>query len=219
MTSVVPNHVSSTKDRILDAAERLFAKHGIDATSLRAITAGAEVNLAAVNYHFKSKDALARAVIARRIGPVMAKRIAMLDQFEASAGGAPVPLAQILVAFVVPVLELRETEGREFCPLMGRIYTEPTSFLELVYNDHLADVVTRFSIAFGRALPGLTRAEVAWRLHFAVGVLAHVMAGGDLIRYATNGLCDPSDTREVSRLMISFLEAGFNTPGLGSTEV
>ena len=211
--------VAPTKDRILDAAERLFAKHGIDSTSLRVITTEADVNLAAVNYHFKSKDALARAVIARRIGPVMAKRVALLDQFEASAGDGPVPLAQILGAFVVPVLELRETEGREFCPLMGRIYTEPVSYMELVYKDHLEDVVVRFSAAFERALPGLTRAEVAWRMHFAVGVLAHVMAGGELIRYASNDFCDPADTRQVSRLMISFLEAGMNAPGLGSTEV
>ena len=79
----------TTKDRILDSAERLFARDGFEATSLRAITAEANVNLAAVNYHFQSKEALVQAVIGRRMGPVNAQRIALLDACEAEAGDAP----------------------------------------------------------------------------------------------------------------------------------
>ena len=98
---------ASTKDRILDAAERLLAKKGFKATSLRAITAEAEVNLAAVNYHFQSKEALIRAVIARRIGSVNERRISMLDAIYAAAGDEPLPITAVIDAFIRPVIEVQ----------------------------------------------------------------------------------------------------------------
>ena len=79
--------MSDTKERILDAAERLFGRHGIEQSSLRAITAEAGVNLAAVNYHFQSKEVLARAVFARRIGPVNRRRLEMLESNGSRSGG------------------------------------------------------------------------------------------------------------------------------------
>src|SRR5580704_13248627 len=96
----------NTKDRILDAAERLFARDGFEATSLRAITTEASVNLAAVNYHFQSKEALVQAVIGRRMGPANAQRLALLDAYEAQAVDAPVPLEKIMDAFLRPVVAM-----------------------------------------------------------------------------------------------------------------
>ncbi|HEY6339983.1 MAG TPA: TetR family transcriptional regulator, partial [Bryobacteraceae bacterium] len=87
------NDRQDTKTRILDVAERLFGANGFDSTSLRDITAEAQVNLAAVNYHFQSKDSLIDAVIARRIEPVNRKRMEMLDK----AGQNPT-LEQILAS-------------------------------------------------------------------------------------------------------------------------
>src|ERR1700682_3412624 len=160
--------VGSTKDRLLDTAERLFAKSGIDAVSLRAITAEADVNLAAVNYHFQSKDALIRAVIARRIGPVNLKRLAMLDAIEAGAGERPLPIGAVIEAFIRPVIELRGTT-KSIAPLMGRVFAESAEFLERFFRDHLVEVTRRFLAAFERALPGLPREEVYWRMHFLIG--------------------------------------------------
>src|ERR1700689_3627548 len=110
-----------TKDRILNAAERLFARDGFEATSLRAITAEAGVNLAAVNYHFQSKEALVQAVIGRRMGPVTARRLALLDAYEAEAGDAAVPLEKLLDAFLRPVVEMVGSHAHEFVPLIGRL--------------------------------------------------------------------------------------------------
>src|SRR5581483_8261607 len=177
----------TTKDRILDAAERLFAREGLEATSLRAITAEANVNLAAVNYHFHSKDALIRAVIRRRIGPVNEKRLAMLDECEAAAGDGPLPLDSVIDAFVRPVLEISRSHAREFGPLMGRMYAEPSAFIERIYNEHLEDVVRRFVIAFKRALPDLPEVELLWRLHFSIGVMAHTMGAASLLAYLSKG--------------------------------
>ena len=80
---------STTKDRLLDAAEELFSSRGIDATSLRAITSAAEVNLASVNYHFGSKDGLVKTVFIRRLEPLNNERLELLDALEISAAGAP----------------------------------------------------------------------------------------------------------------------------------
>src|SRR5215472_3794191 len=96
----------NTKTKILNTAERLFAHHGVEATSLRAITAEAGVNLAAVNYHFQSKEALLHAVIARRLDPINQRRLAMLDACEGAAGDGPLPPAQVLDALLRPVLEI-----------------------------------------------------------------------------------------------------------------
>src|SRR5258708_4104116 len=115
----------TTKDRILNTAERLFARDGFEATSLRAITAEADVNLAAVNYHFQSKEALVEAVIGRRMGPVTARRLAMLDAYEASAGDAPLSIEKVMDAFFRPVVEMVGGNAHEFVPLIGRLYTEP----------------------------------------------------------------------------------------------
>src|SRR6476661_10749602 len=79
----------ATKDRILDAAEALFMEHGFEATSLRALTAAAGVNLAAVNYHFGSKEELFQSVLTRRLDPMNQERIDLLEKVEREAGGRP----------------------------------------------------------------------------------------------------------------------------------
>src|SRR5512143_118352 len=99
---------AETKDRILDAAERLFAEHGFDATSLRMITAEAGVNLAAVNYHFRSKDALIEAVFSRCIRPLNRERLRLLAAVEEASGGAPPRLEDVIRAFVTPVIRARQ---------------------------------------------------------------------------------------------------------------
>ena len=202
----------STKDRILDVAERLFAHDGIEATSLRTITAEAGVNLAAVNYHFQSKDALVRAVVARRMGPVNERRLALLDACEQAAGSGRLPLEQVVNAFLRPVLEIYGSHAREFAPLMGRMYTEPGDFVEKVYRDHLQPVATRFIAAYQRALPELPRVELLWRLHFSFGALAHTLGAANLLRVFSDGQCDPTDLEGTLRRMEAFMQAGLTAP-------
>src|SRR5512145_2902278 len=84
---VKPQH--ETRTRILDAAEELFMQHGFEGASMRMLTARAGVNLAAINYHFGSKDALIEAVFRRRLDVMNAERIAQLERLEQEAAGAP----------------------------------------------------------------------------------------------------------------------------------
>src|SRR5260221_7638588 len=98
LRAVKPQH--ETRTRILNAAEELFMQHGFEGTSMRLLTTKAGVNLAAVNYHFGSKDALIEAVVQPRLDPLNLARMAGLDQLQA-ANAAPSPQA-IIPAFITP---------------------------------------------------------------------------------------------------------------------
>ena len=114
-----------TRSRILDAAEHLLVRHGLDGTTLRMITTEAKANLAAVNYHFGSKEALIEAVFRRRLTWLNEQRIAALDAFEAEAKGEPLKPRQIVEAFFGVAIRMAadKTGGQTFMRLLGRTYT------------------------------------------------------------------------------------------------
>lgn len=94
-----PKPLPDTRERILDAAERLFMESGYEGTSMRMITGEAEVNLAAVNYHFGSKEALLREVFRRRLSWLNRERLSALNELEEKANGEPLKPSAILEAF------------------------------------------------------------------------------------------------------------------------
>jgi AcrR family transcriptional regulator len=202
----------STKDKILNAAERLFAKDGFDATSLRAITSEAKVNLAAVNYHFKSKEALLLAVFARHLQPVAEQRKALLDAYLAAAGKGPLQLEPILTAFIRPILEVgsKALSGNGVAAqcLMGRIYTTPHEFASKMFDENFKATVKHFRAALHRALPDLPVEETMWRLHFTIGAMAHTLAGAALLKLISGGKCDTTDMARVERQLVAFTAAG-----------
>lgn len=206
----------STKDLILDTAEALFAEQGFAATSLRSITTAAGVNLASVNYHFGSKEALIQAVFERRLHAMSEERLRRLAALEAASGAAPVALEPLIEAFIAPAMELsRDTArgGDRFIRLLGRSYTEPAGWLQDCVRGVYEPVIDRFKGAFARALPQLPREELYWRMHFMVGVLAYCMAGSDMMRLiASCRLCDPLDSRTLTERLVRFLTAGLNAP-------
>lgn len=204
-----------TKQRILDAAERLFAERGFAATSLRSITAAAGVNLAAVNYHFRSKEALLEAVFARRLAPLNQKRLELLDACEARAGQGRLPLEAVIEAFFAPVLRLGgelAQGGRYFQRLMGRMYAEPGEHVGSILKGQFAAVAARFTQALRRALPKLPPVELMWRIHFMIGAMAHTLAGVHYLEVFSGGLCDPSDVEGTIRRLGAFLAAGLKAP-------
>src|SRR6266516_2051252 len=121
-----------TKQRILDSAERLCAEHGSEATSLRNIIADAKVNLAAIHYHFHSKDALLEAVIVRRLDPINQERLRLLDDCERQANGGRPPLEAVLEALIAPAVRVggaNQVGGRTFRRLVGRVLSDEKSVL------------------------------------------------------------------------------------------
>ena len=174
-------HAGDTKSRILDAAETLFIECGYEAMSLRQITSRAEVNLAAVNYHFGSKESLIHSMLSRRLDRLNQERLKLLDRFDEMLG-ARLTCEHVLGAMFIPALRLSRDPrvgGKAFLRLLGRAYTDPSAFIRDFLNAHYASVAVRFFDAFQRALPHLPREELGWRLHFAIGALSGVLAGAD----------------------------------------
>ena len=202
----------NTKDIILDAAEALFAEQGFTSTSLRNITAKAGVNLAAVNYHFGSKNALIAAIFERRIIPMNRIRLARLEALNQQHSAEDIPLEGLIEAFMGPPLELaRDTDkgGAIFLKLLGRMYTEPSHDLQEEIRGMYGPVIERFKDAFARVLPNLPADELYWRMHFMVGLLAYMMAGTDMMRLiASCRVCDPLDTRTMIQRLCVFVAAG-----------
>jgi AcrR family transcriptional regulator len=198
------NEKVDTKSRILDTAEKLFGMNGFDGTSLRDITTAADVNLAAINYHFHTKDSLIDAIVARRIEPVNKKRFELLE-----AAGPNPTVEQILTAFMGPAMQVKVDA---LVPLIGRILSNPEVFVERVFHKHLAPVSQRFVEALSQALPDLPPSEILWRLHFSVGVMTHTMLWGRIYPKITNGVCDISDREALVDRTVRFVAAGFRAP-------
>jgi AcrR family transcriptional regulator len=210
----VSPELNETKLSILRTAERLFAEHGFRATSLRAITAEAQANLGAVNYHFSSKDELILAVLKRRMMPLNAERLALLDKFETKAGGKPVAVREILEALFRPVLELvaRPSKGgRYFLRLLALSLAEPGAFVRPLIQEEFAEKNRRFHAAIRRALPYLSSDEVHWRLHFAHGVFLHTVAHAHLLELSSSGRCRLGSLEPLLRRIIDFCAAGLTT--------
>ena len=173
-----------TKARILDATEKLFIEVGYEATSLRQVTSRAIVNLAAVNYHFRSKDIMMHAVLSRRLDPLNTQRLALLDACEARWPGDSIRCEHVMGALFVPALQMARDPavgGPSFLRLLGRVYSDTSPFIQSYLLEHYAPVYGRFFDAFSRALPGLPRQELGWRLQFALKALAGVLACDDLV--------------------------------------
>ena len=209
-TDESPIRVSETKDRILDSAESLFAEHGFATTSLRQITTEAGVNLAAVNYHFQSKDSLILAVLMRKLEPINRRRLELLDEVEAEAGEDPLSLEAVLGAFLLPVVEAKAAglQMSTFPRIMGRMYTEPGDWMARIFPQAFAPVVARFQMAFQRALPGASAVEVGWGMHFSIGAMAHYLAGGTLLRLVSQGQVDPTDSSGALPRLVAYMAAG-----------
>ena len=197
-----------TKEQILDAAEKLFAEHGIEAVSLRSIISEAGVNLAAIHYHFGSREGLVEAVFERRVEPVNQERIALLDELEARGG--PIEVEDVLRALFGPAIRLSQDarRGQIFLRICGRFFAEPGDSMQPMFESLFREVIERFTRAFQRALPHLTLTELFWRTHFAVGAMVHTMLDSRRLMQISGGLCDTSNTDEVIDRMVQFAAAG-----------
>ena len=203
---------SDTRERLLDAAEKLFSENGIGATSLRAITAEAKANLASIHYHFGSKQALLLEVFSRRIAPVNAQRLELLDSAE---GEGPIDLDTIVKAFVSPPLHLLhrpDLGGRHFLQIMGRLHSEPAE-IKIKILPMFEEVARRFTEAIGSCLPQLDQTELFWRFHYMVGCMVFTMVSWDILANRSGDGCGHDDVEENVERLVRFISGGLAAPG------
>ncbi|AIW13708.1 MULTISPECIES: TetR/AcrR family transcriptional regulator [Vibrio oreintalis group] len=200
---------NSTKEKILDVAEALFAEHGFKDTSLRTITSKAGVNLASVNYHFGDKKTLVRAVLDRYLEAFMPavqdalinlnlnESFEMADVFESLRG----PLRNLN--------DVRPNGTSRFMLLIGRGYTDVQGHLRWFITTRYSDALSLFTESVMKANPKLTQEELFWRLHFTLGTCVFTMASSQaLLEIAENDYGKAMDAKSVVDQLIPFLAAG-----------
>jgi AcrR family transcriptional regulator len=206
---------AETRERILDAAEALFGEQGFDAVSLRDITGRAGANVAAVNYHFGSKEKLIDAVVIRHAVPINDGRLRLLLEAEERHGGQPVPLREILDAFLRPVIDeiLRDPVSEAvFCKFMGRIMSEQGYQLPETVRPLFQMMAGRFSQALQKARPELSEQTALWRMHFSFGVMSNTLMHRDKLEQISGGRSGNPGMEELLNHIIDFCVAGFQAP-------
>ena len=209
---------SDTVDRILDAAEELFAERGFAETSLRMITSKAGVNLAAVNYHFGSKNALIQSVFARFLTPFSATLEAEFDELEARPGERAPSVEEILGALTGSAVRMPQRNDRGisiFMRLLGLAYTQSQGHLREFLEDEYRDIFTRFMGLLKQATPELSSVDRYWRIQFMLGATAFTMSSSDALRdilQAKKGVETP--IQEIAARLIPFLAAGMQASDL-----
>jgi len=195
----------STKERILSAAEELFARHGFAGASLRAVTATANVNLAAVNYHFGSKENLINEVFRRRLDDLNSQRQQALQAVTVRPGYT---LEDVLDAFVRPALALSQDNkgGAGFVRVLARAYAEHNEQLRKFLHDNYGPALKEFAAAFARLLPHLDKQELYWRLDIVSGALTYAMADFGMIK--RRGISEQQHRDLSAEHLIKFAAAG-----------
>jgi AcrR family transcriptional regulator len=162
---------TDTINRILDAAEELFADFGIAGTSVRDITQMAKVNVAAVNYHFDKKENLVRQVLDRRAAALEHERTIALNHIEARAAqeGRNPTVLELVDAMIGPIIDLALSSDRDwkhFIRFISRLSWEP-GFEDMKPPESQIRIFERFDKLLQRALPAPVDDRTRlWRIAF-----------------------------------------------------
>jgi len=202
----------NTKEKILDAAEALFAANGFRGTTMRAITDKAEVNLAAVNYHFGSKQSLLEEVIKRRIIPlnrIRRERLEEVRDIARNKGRAP-DVKNVMYAFIEPTLQFKDSSpgAKNFFTFIGRSFTDPDDTVREVFLRFIKPIFQLLSEITTEALPQHPRKQIFWRLMFSMGALFHTINVCGNIKSDFIGMKSETDTESLVNQIIPYVTAG-----------
>lgn len=167
---------ADTRTQILDAAEELFAARGFDGASIRAITRAAGVNVAAIHYHFGTKEEVLRGVTDRIVGPLNERRFELLEQSIAESAPEPPSLGAVLDAFIRPDFETLRRLGPSAAHFVGRIYADQTPWIRQMASDQFAETRSRFFPTLAAVLPHLHIEEIGWRMYQVTVLIINTFA-------------------------------------------
>jgi len=206
---------TDSRRRILEAAGSLFSEGGYERTSLRAITRAANVNVAAVNYYFGSKEGLILAVIRERLEPMTRERFHLLDEVRREHGDGPLPLERIVEAFLRPLFHMKHPAYRGGAPrlrFLGRLYSEMPKLMDEVFNTHFRPTLEIFVTAMAESLPEIPEGELYWRTHFILSMALGSIRNRRRLAMISGGRCDPEDGDGALRRIVEFACAGLRAP-------
>ena len=207
----MPRNAEATKERILDAAESLFAKRGFDAVTVRQIMKKAGADVALAYYHFKSKRDLFDAVLLRRAKTLNEMRLAALEQVEKRHPDDQPSVEEIIAAFTEPLLQILEDdpdEWRDYMALIAQINNSPEWGGELMTR-YFDPLVRRFLDALRKVMPDCREEDLFWSYHFLSGALTLTFAETGRLDNLSDGLCKSSDMDAANARMPRFIAAGF----------
>jgi AcrR family transcriptional regulator len=199
---------ADTPARILEVAEELFASNGYRAVSLRSIMRESGVNIAAVHYHFGSKEALLERIFELHCGPMNDERLRLLADCRAGPGRPPM-LEQVLEAYLRPALRPADERARRFMRLRAAIAHEQADLSQQLVARHFNAVTKKFVTALVAELGHLPSDDFYWRMHFLLGAQYYTLANPGRIQVISGNVCDPSDAERAIRELVVFAAAGF----------
>jgi AcrR family transcriptional regulator len=204
--------VEERRQAILDVAEALFAENGIAGTSVRSILATAGANVAAVHYHFGSKEKLVEEVFRRRAERIARERVTGLRRALADPDETW-RLERIIRAFLESGFTGGDTpeSAQRFARLRARISTEDSDLARRLLSDCFDVSSRQFVAALAKILPELDDTEIAWRFHTMLGVMVYTMANPGRIQALTEGHCDPSDYPAAVDRLVPVIAAMFRS--------
>ncbi len=208
----------ATRERLLDAAESLFADKGYHAVSMRDIAGRAKVNLAAAGYHFGSKEKLFLEALVRRVRPLNERRLSTLTALESRKRNPTLP--EVLDTFARAMIEeaMRDPEsGRRLHRLLSRAFAESDEIVSMIFREELLHVALRFLAAIRRACPKLTAEQAGLGLALFAGCVIH------MLRWVVSppfpeykGVTDSADVDTLMKQLVAYGTAGFRKLGAPS---
>ena len=202
--------VRNGKERILDAAEQLFAQRGFYGVPLRDITRAAGVDVALVGYHFGGKRELFAAVFERRAEVLNRERLELLEEVRRAALPGAAGLEAIINAFTLPLVERSARGGpgwKSYFALIAYVNNSP-EFGPLMMTRHFDPLVERFIAATREALPDCPPRDIYWGYQFLTGALTLTFAETGRIEQLSGGLCRASDLDSVHERLAPYVAAG-----------
>lgn len=211
--SLPEGKAGKTMLRILDSAESLFIEKGFNGTSLRTITQKAGVNLAAVNYHFGSKEALIKAVFMRRFLPYYAQAIAGFNQLKQRDDYHVEDVLNILLTPVAQIIDQQEKDHSHlFVRLVARMLVDQPDVVKQVLKNDAPDFAANCVALLSAKLPDIADEILIWRIHFTLKLLFHGFSGYDIFSLYSNQPEVVTDIHTVNKHLLSYLCAALTAP-------
>jgi len=204
--AVPPPTRDAARERLLEVAAELFGQHGVDAVSVRALAEAAEVNVAAVNYYFGSKDGLLLVLFRREAKVLIAQRMEKLREAEAFEGPLPQRLELFVRALLEPVLRwcLQAHVRTLYVPTVLRAAATPDNSELSAISERESQDLQPFAAALSRMLPALSAEEIYWRIHYLLGLEHSLISDLPRLKQISNGLCDTSNVDAIVARTLAF---------------